>query len=146
MLFSPTIGRRQRRGHLVPVGALPGLPNDQRNRLADPRSSSRRGGYEPHSRAVLPVMPAECSVRRARASVAKEHRRRNARRASVASAWGVERAAGSRLPRPENETGPVILRPRPPFQSTWIGWTGVQSRAECKRGGTRRPLPTFAPR
>jgi hypothetical protein len=36
-----------------------------------------------------PVMPTECSVRRARAAVADQHCRRNARGASAASAWRV---------------------------------------------------------
>jgi hypothetical protein len=41
---------------------------------------------------VPALSPAACPVRRARAAVAKKHRRRNARGASQASAWGVERA------------------------------------------------------
>ena len=40
-----------------------------------------------HSRAVLPIMPTECSVRRARAAIAHQHRRRNAGGASAAGAW-----------------------------------------------------------
>jgi hypothetical protein len=48
--------RRHRGGLLVPVGTLPGLPNDQRNRLTDPRSSPRRGGDEPDPGALLPCM------------------------------------------------------------------------------------------
>jgi len=43
MIFSPHDRRRHRGGLLVPVGPLPGLSDDQRNRLADPRSSPRRG-------------------------------------------------------------------------------------------------------
>jgi hypothetical protein len=47
---------------LVPVGPLPSVPDHQRDRFADARSSPRRGRDEPHSGAVLPVMPAECAV------------------------------------------------------------------------------------
>jgi hypothetical protein len=54
-------------------------------------------------RSVVPIMSAERSVRRARAAIADEHRRRNADRAHTAGAWRIEgqltRAAGSRLPR-----------------------------------------------
>jgi hypothetical protein len=78
--------RRHRGGLLVPVGPLPGLPHDQRNRLADPRSSPGRGRDESHTRTVLPLMSAECAVRRARAAIADQHRRRNARGVSSASA------------------------------------------------------------
>jgi hypothetical protein len=41
------------------------------------------------------IMPAECTVRRARAIVAHQHRRRNARGASAARAGRVTRGAGS---------------------------------------------------
>jgi len=41
-------------------------------------------------------MPAERAFRRARASVANEHRRGNARGASAASAWGVAKSARHR--------------------------------------------------
>ena len=43
MIFSPMIGRRHQGGLLVPVGTLPGVPNDQRDRLAHARPSRRRG-------------------------------------------------------------------------------------------------------
>ena len=36
--------RRHQGGLLVPMGALSGVPNDQRDRLAHTRSSRRRGG------------------------------------------------------------------------------------------------------
>ena len=56
-----------------------------------------------HSGAVVPIMSAERAVRRARAAIADEHRRRNADRVHTAGAWRIEgqltRAAGSRLPR-----------------------------------------------
>ena len=81
--------RRYQGGLLVPVGPLPGVPNDQRNRLAHARSPSRRGRDEPHSRAVMPIMSAERAVRRASAAIADEHRRRNARGTSAESAWRV---------------------------------------------------------
>ena len=48
--------------------------------------------------AVMPIVPAECAVRRTRAPIADEHRRRNARGASAASARRMirsTRAAGS---------------------------------------------------
>ena len=60
-------GIHDRRGHqgglLVSVGSLPGLPNNQRRRLAHARSSRRRGGDKSHSLAVVPLMPAKCAVR-----------------------------------------------------------------------------------
>ena len=86
--------RRHQGGLLVSVGSLPGLPDDQCNRLANTRPSSRRGGDKPHSRAVMPIMPAECAVRRARTLIADKYRRRNARGAQPASA----RRVASRLP------------------------------------------------
>jgi hypothetical protein len=62
MIFSPTIGAAIG-ALLVPVGTLPGLPNDQRNRLAQARPPSRRGRDQPHSGVVVPLLPAECAVR-----------------------------------------------------------------------------------
>ena len=44
--------RRHQGGLLVPVGPLPGVPND--DRLAHAGSSPRRGGDKPHSLAVMP--------------------------------------------------------------------------------------------
>ena len=41
--------RRHQGGLLVPVGTLPGVPNDQRDRLAHARPSPRRRGDKPHS-------------------------------------------------------------------------------------------------
>ena len=49
-------------------------------------SLTRRGGNEPHSSFVLPLMPAERAVRRTRAPIADEHRRRNAGGASASGA------------------------------------------------------------
>jgi hypothetical protein len=48
---------------LVPVGTLPGVPNDQRNRLAHARRSRRRRGDEPRSRAVMSIVPAKRAIR-----------------------------------------------------------------------------------
>ena len=63
MLFSPTI----RGGHysrlLVPAGALPGLPHHWRLRLAAARLAPRRGRDGAYPGAVMPIVPAECSVR-----------------------------------------------------------------------------------
>jgi hypothetical protein len=63
MIFFAHDRRRHQRGLLVPVGTLPGVPNDQRDRLAHARSSRRRGGDKPHSRVIVPFMPAERAVR-----------------------------------------------------------------------------------
>jgi hypothetical protein len=46
--------------------------------------NARRGCDQPHSRTVLPVMSAERAVRRARAVIADQHCRRNARGVSAA--------------------------------------------------------------
>jgi len=51
------------------------------------RPPSRRGRDQSHSGAIVPLAPAECAVRRARAPVADQRRRRNARGAHAASAW-----------------------------------------------------------
>jgi hypothetical protein len=67
---------------LVPVGALPCLQNDQRNRLADAGPSSRCGSNEPHSRTVVPILPAQCAFCRTGTTLANKHRRRNAGRTS----------------------------------------------------------------
>jgi len=78
MLFSPTIGAAITAGYWVSVGTLPGLPNDQRHRPAHARPPPRRLRDQPHSGLILPLVPAECSVCRARAPIADEHRGRNA--------------------------------------------------------------------
>ena len=59
-----TDDRRRHHGRLlVPAGALPGLPHHWRCRPADARLAPRRGQNGPYSRAVLPLLPAERSVR-----------------------------------------------------------------------------------
>jgi hypothetical protein len=61
-----------RRGHcsvvLVPVDMLSSVPHHQRDRPSHTRPSLRRGRDQPHSRAVLPLMPAERTVCRAGAA------------------------------------------------------------------------------
>jgi hypothetical protein len=64
------------------------------DRLADARSSPRRGRDQSRSRVILPILPTKRSVRRARAAVADQHRRRNARGAPAASAWGMNVGLG----------------------------------------------------
>jgi hypothetical protein len=44
-------------------------------------------GKQPHSHIVVSFMPAECAVCRARAAIADQHRRRNARGAPTEDAW-----------------------------------------------------------
>jgi len=61
MLFSPTIGAAIS-ALLVPVGTLPGVSDDKCDRSTPDRSSPRRDCDQPHSRAVLPILPAECTV------------------------------------------------------------------------------------
>jgi len=85
--------RRHYSALLVSVGALSRVSNHQRNRLTHARSRPRRRRVEPHSCAVMPIVLAARTVRGACAPIADEHRRRNARGASVASAWRV-RARG----------------------------------------------------
>jgi hypothetical protein len=75
MLFSPTIDAAIAARYWFLWGALPGLPNYQCDRSAHARPSSRRGDHEPYTGAVLSLLPAECTVCPARASLAKEHRR-----------------------------------------------------------------------
>ena len=48
----------------VSMGALPGLSHHERDRPAHARPAPRRGRDQPHSRAVLPFMSAERTVRR----------------------------------------------------------------------------------
>jgi len=74
--------RRHQGGLLVPVGPMPGLPDDQCNRLANTRPSSRRGGDKPHPLALVPLMPAERAelVRLSRTSIADEMREEHRRR------------------------------------------------------------------
>jgi hypothetical protein len=57
------------RAPLVPVSPLPGMPHDAINRPADARSPPRRRSNQPHSIAVVPLLPAECAVCRIGASV-----------------------------------------------------------------------------
>jgi hypothetical protein len=89
MLFSPNDRRRHRGAVLVSVGVLPGVPDHQRDRPADARPPPRRRSDKPHSRAVVPFVPAKCTVRRTHAPIKEEHRRRNARGAPAARAWRV---------------------------------------------------------
>jgi hypothetical protein len=67
-----------RRGHcsavLVPVDMLSSLPDHQCNRPANARPSSRSGSNQPHSRTVLPLVSPKRTFRRARATIANEHR------------------------------------------------------------------------
>src|SRR5271169_6302367 len=65
---------------LAPVGPLPSLPHDERDRPADPRPPPRRRGQQPDPIVVMPLMSAECSVRGAGATLAYQHCRRHARR------------------------------------------------------------------
>src|SRR5215472_7462097 len=91
-----------RRSLLVSVGALPRLQDDQPNRPARPEPSSRRGGKQPHSghcpathAGRVHRLPSWCGYR-------EQASRRNAGRASAASAWRVvetRHARPGRLPR-----------------------------------------------
>jgi len=76
MLFSPTIGAAITARHWYSMGALPRLPDHDGNRLTQYRSSPRRGDYQPHSLAVVPVMPTARAVRRIGAIVSDQHCRR----------------------------------------------------------------------
>jgi len=62
MLFSPTIGAAIAAGYWFVWVRCPGLPDNQRHRFAHARSSPRRGSDQPHSRAVVPIVPTECTV------------------------------------------------------------------------------------
>src|SRR5262249_22311960 len=123
---------------LVSVGTLPGVPNDQCNRSADTRSSRRRGRDEPHSRAVVPIMP-ECTIRRASAALTNKHRRRNARGAPAASAWrmiAIDQGGGKRRggdPRP-------LVRSRNRRATQWP-LQGLQGRASAFFAPGRYTVP-----
>ena len=73
------IRRRHHGTALVPVGPLPGLSDRERRRPPRARPSSRRGGDEPYSVAVVPIMPAARALCRTCPLVAGEHRRLDAR-------------------------------------------------------------------
>jgi len=63
MLFSPTIEAAITAGYWFPAGALPGLPHHWRCRPADVRLAPRRCRDGSYSCAVLPLLPAERTVR-----------------------------------------------------------------------------------
>jgi hypothetical protein len=96
MLFSPTIGAAITARHWYSMGALPRLPDHDGNRLTQYRSSPRRGDYQPHSLAVVPVMPTARAVRRIGATVADQRCRRNARGRYAAGARRISRARDGR--------------------------------------------------
>jgi hypothetical protein len=83
-IFSPTISAAVKAGYWFLWVRCPACRTINAFDLRTLRSSRRRCGDEPHSRVVLSIVPAERALRRARALVAKEHRRRNARGASPA--------------------------------------------------------------
>jgi len=85
MPFSPTIGAAL--AALVLVGAAPGLPHHERDRPTHVGPSSRRVDHNP--RAVLPVVPTECTFCRAAAAVAAERAGRMQSGAGQGSAWAI---------------------------------------------------------
>ncbi len=82
MIFSPTIGAATRTGYWFMWVRCPACQTNERHRSARARSSPPSSRHQSHSRAVLPLMPAERSICRAGAAIADKHRRRNARGAS----------------------------------------------------------------
>jgi hypothetical protein len=60
---------------LVPTGAMPGLPHHRRCRSTRARLAPRRGRDGPNPCAVVPLLPAERAVRRARLPVQVERGR-----------------------------------------------------------------------
>jgi hypothetical protein len=72
MLFSPTIGAAITARHLVSLGALSRLSDHNGHRLPQDQSSPRRGVYEPHSGAVLPIVPTARAVCRIDVTVADQ--------------------------------------------------------------------------
>jgi phage FluMu protein Com len=79
MLFSPTIGAAIAAGYWFLWVRCPACRTANAIDLRTLDPSPRRGRDKSHSRAVMPLVPAECTIRRARASIPNEHRRRNAR-------------------------------------------------------------------
>ena len=71
MLFSPTIGAAITAGYWF-LRARPGLSHHRRRRPADARLAPRRGRDGPYPCIVLPILPAECTVRRVGLSVQVE--------------------------------------------------------------------------
>jgi hypothetical protein len=97
IIFSPTIGAAIRAGYWFLWVRCPACRTIN---AIDLRTLDRHpdAAVTSNSRTVLPLMPAERSVRGARAAVADQHRRRNARGASPASAWRVKAAPATALP------------------------------------------------
>ena len=74
MLFSPTIGAAITARHWYLWVRCPACRTTTAIDLRKNRSPSRRGDYEPHPRAVLPIVPTARAVRRIGAIVADERR------------------------------------------------------------------------
>ena len=90
MLFSPAIGAAITAGYWFLWVRCPACRTIN---AIDLRALDRHpdaGGNEPHSRIVLPLVPAECAIRGARAPIVNEHCRRNAHRAHAAGAWRIK--------------------------------------------------------
>jgi hypothetical protein len=89
MLFSPTIGAAVAAGYWFLWVRCPACRTIN---AIDLRTLDRHHDAAINSGAVVPVMPAQCAVRRAGAAVAQKHRRRNAGGAPAARTgkvrWG----------------------------------------------------------
>jgi hypothetical protein len=57
----------------APLGPLPGLPHHTGGRSAGPRSPPLVRAHQPHTGAVVPVVPAARVVRRARLPIGQKH-------------------------------------------------------------------------
>jgi len=83
---------------LVPAGALPGLPYHGRRRPADARLAPRRVCDGSYPGAIVPILPAQCAVRRTRVPIEVERCRgvlRGAQRQSVGQPVSGDEGGGS---------------------------------------------------
>ena len=79
--------RRHRRAALGALGSVPGLLHHQCDRPAHARPASRCGNHQPYPSAVMPIMPAQCALRRAGAALAAQERGRAGRCWEVSVAY-----------------------------------------------------------
>jgi hypothetical protein len=92
LLFSPTIGAAITAGYWFLWVRCPACNTTN---AIDLRTLDRHrdAAATSHSRAVLPIMPAERAVRRTRAPIADQHRRRNAGGLQAAGIWRLKTGA-----------------------------------------------------
>jgi hypothetical protein len=99
MIFSPTIGAAIRAGYWFLWVRCPACRTINAIDLRTLDRHPDAAVTSPHPLALVPILPAERAVRGARAAIAHQHRRRNARGTSSASAWrmiAIDQGGGKR--------------------------------------------------